>query len=50
MDNQEIYNRWLTEQFLVEESERTLEDEEKLVRLYDLLQELKDWDEEIGLE
>lgn len=44
------YNQWLTEEFMLNEISRTPDQEEKLQRMYEYLQLLKEYDEELGLE
>ena len=46
----ETYNKWLTEDFMLDEIARTPDQEEKLQKMYEYLQLLKEWDEEIELE
>ena len=48
--NKEVYNKWLTEDFMLNEIERTPNQEEKLQKMYEYLQLLKEYDEELGLE
>lgn len=48
--NKEVYNKWLTEDFMLNEIERTPDQEEKLQKMYEYLQLLKEYDEELGLE
>ena len=44
---QESYDEWLTESWLLDEIERTPDQEERLLRLYDYLLMLKDYDDEL---
>lgn len=48
--NKEVYNKWLTEDFILDEIDRTPNEEEKLQKMYEYLRLLKEYDEELGLE
>jgi hypothetical protein len=47
MDKQQTYNEWLTEDFLLDEIERTPELQMRLERLYDYLQLKAEYEEEL---
>lgn len=49
-DKQETFDQWLKEEFLLDEIVRTPGENDKLEKLYNYLQLLKEYDEELGLE
>lgn len=48
-NNQDIHEKWLTEDFILDEMAKA-DQEEKMIILFDYLQLLKEYDEELGLE
>ena len=46
----ETYERWLSEDFLLNEIERTPDQQERVEKLYDYLMLLKEYEEEIDEE
>jgi len=45
LDSQDIYNQWLTEEFLLNEICRNPDQEQKLLNLYDYLRSQEEIDE-----
>jgi hypothetical protein len=50
MDKEQTYDSWLTEDWLLDEIERTPDMQMRLERLYDYIMLLKEYEEELGLE
>lgn len=50
LTKREKYNNWLTEEFMMDQIEKTPDDEERFQKMFEYLQLLKDWDEELELE
>ena len=46
----DTYNKWLTEDFMLDQIAKTPDQEEKLQKMYDYLQLLKEYNDELGLE
>lgn len=49
-DNQETYNKWLTEDWLLDQIERTPDQQERLERLYDYMMLLKEYEDDLEQE
>ena len=45
MDNQETYNKWLTEDFILTEIDKNPSQEQRLLRLYEYLVVCGDYDD-----